>query len=155
MAGGDVMSDEIAAWNPEKNLLESFPRAMAVRPTTFMFVDETERYHRLHLDEEKAIVPLARGQAAVPLRKVVILGWALDEPVASGESICEVNVSAADTQWQAHSTRCTAWRLVLKNKTHIPHRPATLQPCLMESGSPISFGGKIFGTTTIGEPLRA
>ena len=101
VSGGCVMSDEIAAWNPEKNLLESFPRAMAVRPTTFMFVDETERYPRLHLDEEKAIVPLARGQAAVPLRKVVILGWALDEPVASGESICEVNVSAADTQWQA------------------------------------------------------
>lgn len=105
-AGGVVLSDEIAAWNPERCRLLPFPRALAVRPDSLKWVGMSGDYARLMLDEEKVMVPLTGTVGAeTPLGAVVFLEWPEDTSEAASDAVCEVCVLAPDFTWITHLQR--------------------------------------------------
>ncbi len=99
MDGGQVLSDEIAAWDPVMSTLVAFPRALAVRPDTLALLGDRRPHVRLHIDEEKALIPLAPVDETVPLKAVCILEWPMDTAIGDRETVCEFQVVAANEQW--------------------------------------------------------
>ncbi len=102
LAGGEVWSDEIAAWDPVRGALCAFPRAMAVRPDSLRLTGHPGSAPRVVLDEEKAMVPLRAiaPAALLPLRAVVLLEWPLDITVEDGVQVTELRVEAVTGAWQ-------------------------------------------------------
>lgn len=105
-AGGRVLSDEIAAWNPERCRLRAFPRSLAVRPDSLNLVGVSTEVARLVLDEEKAMVPLtSRVEEETTLGAVVFLEWPEDKSEAGSSAVCEACVAAPDSTWIEHLRR--------------------------------------------------
>ncbi len=105
-AGGRVLSDEIAAWHPERHRLQAFPRSLAVRPDSLNLVGVSTEVARLVLDEEKAMVPLAcRVGEETSLGAVVFLEWPEDKSEAASGAVCEACVTAPDSTWIEHLRR--------------------------------------------------
>ncbi len=97
--GGVVFSDEIAAWSPARRMIDSFPRALAVRPDSLALVGVTHRLPRLMLDEEKALVvlPEALRDLCVSLSFAVLLDW-VPEP-GGADHVVELAVVADHDRW--------------------------------------------------------
>lgn len=99
--GGRVLSDELAVWNPESSLLESFPRSMAVRPHSLRLLDCNDSYPHLIIDEEKAMVPLkATRTAGIRVGGLCILNWPEDEDARAGGFYGEFRVVSPTTHWR-------------------------------------------------------
>ncbi len=102
LAGGRVLSDEIAAWHPETSLMSAFPRALAVRPDSLAVLDDRRAHRRVMLDEEKALVPLPDEalSVAIPLSVVCMLERPADAAAEASESVFEMQVRAPDEAWR-------------------------------------------------------
>ena len=100
--GGDVLSDEIAAWDPQAKMLRPFPRSLAVRPHSLEVCRVENEYSRLYIDEEKALIPLEASSHppdGFPVGGVVILEGERDVVVGDFH-VFELSVVSSDDTWR-------------------------------------------------------
>ncbi len=109
LAGGCVLSDEIAAWHPETALMVAFPRALAVRPDSLIVLDDRRAHPRVMLDEEKALIPLPdeASRMAIPLSVVCVLERPADTAEEASASVFEMQVRVSNDAW--HDALRSSW----------------------------------------------
>jgi hypothetical protein len=102
-AGGVVWSDEIAAWSMAEHAMVPFPRGFAARLRTYELMGMEPEGTRLHLDEEKRVVPplIVDQWKRIPLAAVCVMEWPQDPAAMSGADVCEFRVLSSNPAWSA------------------------------------------------------
>lgn len=100
LSGGQVLSDEIAAWKPEEALMHGFPRALAVRPDSLIRLGDRRLHARVMLDEEIALIPLPDDstQPPFPLAALCALHRPHDRKVSQSNPVFEEIAASEATE---------------------------------------------------------